>query len=394
VQGESAVAGAGGAMLWQGLTDRPTALAWHPTSPAVLAFGCEDGAVGLFDTVANCGAVFKARHAAPVTRVAWAPGGPEPSCDGTRPECGAGGGAPPMLLTLGGEGRLLSWGALDAEGLLAASAAARGSGAAAVAALASAPADLLASGALAAPGAPRGAAAVQVTALSLHPTRSLMAAGLEDGSIAVWTFGRGSAAAAAELGQAALDFVHARTQRLHAGAVRCVQWCPDVPAQALTDPAWASVRGPGPALTSTGPEGGIEFLHLAHDGARLHPCDVLPHAARLRLQGFGASTPGSIGDSCRRRAGPDRPPRVRRIRGDAQFAWVQQSRVLGPGMERAAALAPGGAADSERHVSPGAPSCPCGVAAPAIAGRCATPCAGQGLMAWSLCRCLRSWARR
>jgi len=154
----------------------------------------------------------------------------------------------------------------------------RGPGAPPATALASVPADLMASGALAALGAPRLGAAVQVTALSLHPTRSLMAAGLEDGSVTVWSFGRGSAAAAAEPGQAALDFVHARTQRLHAGAVRCVQWCPDAAARALAGPASASERGPWAALTSTGPEGGIAYLHLADDGTRPRPCVVPPHA--------------------------------------------------------------------------------------------------------------------
>lgn len=34
-------------LAWQGITGKVTAVAWHPTVPGLLAFGCHDGAVGL-----------------------------------------------------------------------------------------------------------------------------------------------------------------------------------------------------------------------------------------------------------------------------------------------------------------------------------------------------------
>ena len=169
LQGHSSTAGVCGAQLWQGLPDKPTALAWHPSDASTLAFGCEDGAVGLFDVGASIGAVFAARHAGPVIAVAWQRPGPvrQRGADG-KPEQGNGSareaepsalasGEPgrgngsaqglemaPTLLTLGEDGRLLSWGALDVKG----QALARSAAAPAAPVLQGSPTDLLQAGAL------------------------------------------------------------------------------------------------------------------------------------------------------------------------------------------------------------------------------------------------------
>lgn len=39
--------------FWQGVKSKVTALCWHPTKEGCLAFGTDDGKVGLYDTYSN-----------------------------------------------------------------------------------------------------------------------------------------------------------------------------------------------------------------------------------------------------------------------------------------------------------------------------------------------------
>jgi hypothetical protein len=48
--------------LGQGLTDKVTSVAWHPTKPQLLAFGCDSGAVGSADVASGVATAFTVRH--------------------------------------------------------------------------------------------------------------------------------------------------------------------------------------------------------------------------------------------------------------------------------------------------------------------------------------------
>lgn len=63
-------------LLWQGIPDKVTAVAWHPHIPCLLAFGCQDGTLGIFDTTAQQSALLSVRHRAPVLELAWRPEAP------------------------------------------------------------------------------------------------------------------------------------------------------------------------------------------------------------------------------------------------------------------------------------------------------------------------------
>ncbi|OQR83142.1 hypothetical protein ACHHYP_15019 [Achlya hypogyna] len=58
-------------LLWKGLQSKVTALAWHPLSDTTVAYGCEDGAVGYYNTVSHQHVRFKVQHHAMVHQVAW-----------------------------------------------------------------------------------------------------------------------------------------------------------------------------------------------------------------------------------------------------------------------------------------------------------------------------------
>lgn len=280
LQGYSSTAGVCGAQLWQGLPDKPTALAWHPSNASTLAFGCEDGGVGLFDVGASIGAVFAARHAGPVIAVAWQRAGPVRQrlrADG-KPEQGkrsAGeaepsnlaGGEPgrgngsaegsemaPTLLTLGEDGRLLSWGALDMKG----QALARSAAAPAAPLLQGSPTDLLQAGALPRPAGP----AEQVTALSVHPYRCLLATGLVGGTVAIYGWAAHSVTGAGP----ALESLLLVQRRQHTGAVSCLAWCPECDSSALE-----GGDGTQAVLASAGADGCITCWRLDDSGvARIH----------------------------------------------------------------------------------------------------------------------------
>ena len=46
----------------QGLSDKVTAVAWHPTRPQLLAYGCDGGALGTCDTASGIATPFAVRH--------------------------------------------------------------------------------------------------------------------------------------------------------------------------------------------------------------------------------------------------------------------------------------------------------------------------------------------
>ncbi|EQC38470.1 hypothetical protein SDRG_04178 [Saprolegnia diclina VS20] len=58
-------------LVWKGLQSKVTALAWHPMSPTMLAYGCEDGAVGYYDTASHQHIRFKAYQKGMIHQVAW-----------------------------------------------------------------------------------------------------------------------------------------------------------------------------------------------------------------------------------------------------------------------------------------------------------------------------------
>ena len=225
-QGIAPATGLGGAPLWQGLPDKPACLAWHPSLPALLAVGCENGAVGVFDVQAGSSAFSAARHAAPVVSVAWQSSGPERLNSRVVGEAESaqvttiGPEAAQSLLSLGGDGQLLSWGALGAvvRQALMANAGSSATAAAALPALVEwhlswtrqpRPADTHASSV-----SPAGAAAAeQVTALSTHPVQPVLALGLSDGRVGMWQGIEHTSAMPACWYQ-------------HAGAVSALQWCP------------------------------------------------------------------------------------------------------------------------------------------------------------------------
>ncbi|KXZ43325.1 hypothetical protein GPECTOR_94g647 [Gonium pectorale] len=69
-------------LLWSDIRDQVVRVAWHPSDPRYLAFGCADGSVGLMDVRAQTSRVFAVRHSGPVTHLAWATppaGGDAPS---------------------------------------------------------------------------------------------------------------------------------------------------------------------------------------------------------------------------------------------------------------------------------------------------------------------------
>ena len=53
----------------QGLSDKVTAVAWHPTRPQLLAYGCDGGALGTCHTASGIATPFAVRHK--VRRCIW-----------------------------------------------------------------------------------------------------------------------------------------------------------------------------------------------------------------------------------------------------------------------------------------------------------------------------------
>ncbi|KAG8438880.1 hypothetical protein GDO86_005173 [Hymenochirus boettgeri] len=85
--------------LWQGIRSKVTALAWHPTKETSLAFGTEDGKVGIFEVfLSKPPQISSTYHKKTVYSLCWGPPLPPVSfgADGDRP--------PYSLYSCGGEG--------------------------------------------------------------------------------------------------------------------------------------------------------------------------------------------------------------------------------------------------------------------------------------------------
>ncbi|TYZ63822.1 hypothetical protein PybrP1_007354 [[Pythium] brassicae (nom. inval.)] len=58
-------------LLWKGLQSKITCVAWSPFASALLAFGTEDGQLGVFDVETRKSVRFKSAHATPVQALQW-----------------------------------------------------------------------------------------------------------------------------------------------------------------------------------------------------------------------------------------------------------------------------------------------------------------------------------
>nr|XP_014996797.1 gem-associated protein 5 isoform X2 [Macaca mulatta] len=87
--------------FWQGVKSKVTALCWHPTKEGCLAFGTDDGKVGLYDTYSNKPPqISSTYHKKTVYTLAWGPPVPPMSLgEGDRPSL--------ALYSCGGEGIVL-----------------------------------------------------------------------------------------------------------------------------------------------------------------------------------------------------------------------------------------------------------------------------------------------
>ncbi|KAL2094789.1 hypothetical protein ACEWY4_009508 [Coilia grayii] len=84
-------------LFWQGIRSKVTALAWHPAKEAQLAFGTDDGKVGIYDVFSNKPPQSSSTyHKRTVYTLAWGPPLPPLSFGGDKP--------PYSLYSCGGEG--------------------------------------------------------------------------------------------------------------------------------------------------------------------------------------------------------------------------------------------------------------------------------------------------
>jgi gem associated protein 5 len=157
-------------LLWKGVGGKVLALAFHPEREGVLAFGTEEGRVGVYDVFAQSHAAHAARHGAPVMALTWRPLA----------------GAATRLCSLAADGALWEWrmalalSTTHREG----DAAAPTSGAAGDAARALG--DELSS--IAAQGTPGQAAGEpgHITDAAWSPDGAFLAVGRERGALEVW----------------------------------------------------------------------------------------------------------------------------------------------------------------------------------------------------------------
>uniref|UniRef100_A0A8C5CGQ9 Gem nuclear organelle associated protein 5 n=1 Tax=Gadus morhua TaxID=8049 RepID=A0A8C5CGQ9_GADMO len=88
--------------FWQGIRSKITALVWHPSREGSLAFGTDDGKVGIYDAFSNKPPqISSSYHHKTIYRLAWGPPLPPLSFGGAgeRPSC--------SLYSCGGEGAIL-----------------------------------------------------------------------------------------------------------------------------------------------------------------------------------------------------------------------------------------------------------------------------------------------
>ena len=156
-------------LLWKGIGGKVLALAFHPERESLLAFGTEEGRVGVYDVSAQSYASHAGRHAAPVMTLSW-----------RRVS-----GAPPRLCSLAADGALLEW---RAE--LAPSAAPRDLDAAQERPLAelarSLSEEMRAAAAGAAQASDSGNEPGLITDAAWCPAGALLAVGRERGALEVW----------------------------------------------------------------------------------------------------------------------------------------------------------------------------------------------------------------
>ncbi|XP_051869754.1 gem-associated protein 5 [Pristis pectinata] len=88
--------------LWQGIKSKVTSLCWHPTKESLLAFGTEDGKVGIYEIYSNKPPqISSSYHRKTVYAVAWGPPVPPVTTAGT------GDGPALTLYSCAGEGIIL-----------------------------------------------------------------------------------------------------------------------------------------------------------------------------------------------------------------------------------------------------------------------------------------------
>ncbi|CAK8686538.1 unnamed protein product [Clavelina lepadiformis] len=88
-------------VLWQGVKEKVMSLAWHPSKEGRLAFGTEDGKVGLYDVLTlRAPVISESYHMKPVYAMSW---GPQSYSEGSE----VSNGDKLFLYTSGGEGVIL-----------------------------------------------------------------------------------------------------------------------------------------------------------------------------------------------------------------------------------------------------------------------------------------------
>lgn len=157
-------------LLWKGIGGKVLALAFHPERESLLAFGTEEGRVGVYDVSAQSYASHASRHGAPVMALSW-----------RRVSGGA-----TRLCSLAADGALLEWRAelalsathrdLDASQERPPSELARSLGEEMRAAAAQGPAD-------------SGSEPGLITDAAWCPAGALLAVGRERGALEVWQHG-------------------------------------------------------------------------------------------------------------------------------------------------------------------------------------------------------------
>lgn len=58
-------------VIWQGVPTAVTAVSWHPTETGIIAFGCQDGCIGLADCSKGTAVIAPSKHKAPIRNLAW-----------------------------------------------------------------------------------------------------------------------------------------------------------------------------------------------------------------------------------------------------------------------------------------------------------------------------------
>lgn len=217
-------------LLWKGIAGKVLALAFHPQREGVLAFGTEEGRVGVYDVFAQAHVVHDAQHNAPIMALCWRqlPGGSSTA----------------RLCSLAADGQLWEWRAALEPSVASRAASER------VAADAAVQLDeQLMSSSTTDDGAPG-----QITTVAWAPDGALLAVGRERGAMEVWR------------APGAIDTGWACVTRLwgHAKGITCVRW------------HLAAARGARRLLSAAG-DGTLCAYEVAPDGAAGAPVSVQAH---------------------------------------------------------------------------------------------------------------------